>query len=166
MIHVRIDNHHPTALNIYVDISPSQSSNRTTMDENIYDHLFPQTKTIASTQSKFAQVQPLKKKNYTLKQILDHVETIQQEYEQIVHHHHHQPSSSSSCFFPIKHLTKILKNRRTIKTKPREPSITSHSSSSKPKSPFTFGGETLQWIAFPQPQHDDDNHIYENEVFS
>ncbi|CAF4768992.1 unnamed protein product, partial [Rotaria magnacalcarata] len=28
------------------------------------------------------------------------------------------------------------------------------------KSPFIFGGETLQWIALPQS----DDHIYENDL--
>lgn len=160
MIHVRIDNPHSTALNIYVDISQIQSSSTPTMNEHIYDHLI-HSKTSAPSQTKIAYVQPLKKKNYTLQQILEHVETIQQDYEQIVHHR--ETTSTSSCFFSIKHLTKILKNRRRIKTKSNDLSLTS--TYSKEKSPFIFGGETLQWIALPQQQqHDDDTHIYENEL--
>ena len=157
MIHVRIDNPHSTALNIYVDISQIQSSTPT-MNEHIYDHLI-HSKTSVPSQTKTAYVQPLKKKNYSLQQILDHVETIQQDYEQIVHHR--ETTSTSSCFFSIKHLTKILKNRRTIKTKSTDSSVMS--TYSIEKSPFIFGGETLQWIALPQQQHDD-THIYENEL--
>jgi hypothetical protein len=163
MIHVRIDNHHSTALDIYVNISSSpKSSPLPSIDEqeHIYDRLFD-SKNFTPRQSKIVKnrtdyINPLNKKNYTLKQILDNVETIQQQYEQVIHNR--KTSSSSSCFFTFKHITKILKNLRTIKTKSIDQSI--ENSYSENKSPFIFGGETLQWIALPR--HDDENHIYEN----
>jgi hypothetical protein len=165
MIHVRIDNRHSTAVDIYVNISPKQnsiisSSPMPLNDEPIYDRLFD-TKNYPLRQSKIVKnrtdyVNPLNKKNYTLQQILDNVETIQQQYEQVINNRK-TSSSSSSCFFTFKQITKLLKNLRTIKTKTNNESIENNYSENK--SPFIFGGETLQWIALPQ----DDNHIYENE---
>jgi hypothetical protein len=160
MIHVRIDNHHPTALDIYVNIShPPKSSSTPLIDEHIYDRLFD-SNNFTPRQSKIVKnrtdyIPSFNKKNYTLQQILDNVETIQQQYEKVIHNR----KTPSSCFFTFKHLTKILKNLRTIKTKPVDQSI--ENSYSEIKSPFIFGGETLQWIALPR--HDDENHIYENE---
>ena len=165
MIHVRIDNHHSTAVDIYVNISPkpsqppSLSSSPIPFDnEHIYDRLFDTNIYPIAQQSKIVQTNLLNKKTYTLEQILDNVETIQKQYEQVIHNRTKSSSSTPSCFFTFKQLTKILKNLRTIKSK------TNHNQSLKKdysthKSPFIFGGETLQWIALPQ----DDQHIYENE---
>jgi hypothetical protein len=165
MIHVRIDNHRSTAVDIYVNISPktippSSSSPIPFNDEHIYDRLFD-TKTSTPRQSKIVQNRidynhSINKKNYTLQQILDNVESIQQQYEQVIHHQ----SKSPSCFFTFKQITKLLKNLRTIKSKTNNQSIRSNCSENK--SPFIFGGETLQWIALPQ----DDQHIYENEIIN
>jgi hypothetical protein len=164
MIHVRIDNHHSTALDIYVNISPKQNSIISSTpilsnDEHIYDRLFD-TKNFPLRQSKIVQnrmtdINPFDKKHYTLQQILDNVETIQQQYEQVINH---RKTSTPSCFFTFKQVTKILKNLRKIKTKTNTELM--ENTYSEKKSPFIFGGETLQWIALPQ---DDDNHIYENE---
>ena len=157
MIHVRIDNHHSTALDIYVNISHSpKSSPASSIDEHIYDRLnyTPRQSKIVKNRMDYAP--SLNKKNYTLQQILDNVETIQQQYEQVIHNQ----KTPSSCFFTFKHLTKALKNLRTIKTKPTDQSPSN--SYSQTKSPFIFGGETLQWIALPR--HDDEDHIYENEL--
>jgi hypothetical protein len=166
MIHVRIDNDHSTAVNIYVNISPKKNpiisssspipSSGYHSDEHIYDRLFD-TKNFPLRQSKIVKnqtdyINPLNKKNYTLQQILDNVETIQQQYEQVINNR-----KTSSCFFTFKQITKILKNLRTIKTKTNDEFIENNYSENK--SPFIFGGETLQWIALPQ----NDNHIYENE---
>ncbi|CAF1467153.1 unnamed protein product [Rotaria sordida] len=167
MIHVRIDNHHSTAVDIYVNISPKNiitSSPIPSSDyhnnEHIYDRLFD-TKNFTPRQSKIVKnqidyIRPINKKNYTAQQILDNVETIQKQYEQVVNNRT-KSTSSSSCFFTFKQITKILKNLRTIKTKTND-EIYENNYLEK-KSPFVFGGETLQWIALPQ----DDNHIYENE---
>jgi hypothetical protein len=167
MIHVRIDNHHSTALDIYVNISPKNMITSSPIpssgyhsDEHIYDHL-SHTNNFSSRQSKIVKnrseyIRPSNKKNYTLEQILDNVETIQKQYEQVVNHR--TTSSSSSCFLSFKHITKLLKNSRTIKSKSVEQQPIKKTYSEN-KSPFIFGGETLRWIALPQ----DDTHIYENE---
>jgi len=156
MIHVRIDNHHSTALDIYVNISPKTMITSSTPipsnDEHIYDHLFD-TESLIPRQSKIVN-NSINKKNYTLQQILDNVETIQNQYDKVINNR-----PTTSCFFSFKQITKILKNLRTIKTKTNEEIIQNNYSENK--SPFIFGGETLQWIALPQ----DDNHIYENEFF-
>jgi hypothetical protein len=156
MIHVRIDNHHSTALDIYVNISPKTMITSSTPipsnDEHIYDHLFD-TEIFIPRQSKIIN-NSINKKNYTLQQILDNVETIQNQYDKVINNR-----TKTSCFFSFKQITKILKNLRTIKTKTNEEIIQNNYSENK--SPFIFGGETLQWIALPQ----DDNHIYENEFF-
>lgn len=164
MIHVRIDNHHSTAVDIYVNISPKKtpiisSTPIPSDDEHIYDRLFD-TKNYPLRQSKIVKsskdyMNISNKKNYTLQQILDNVETIQQQYEQVIHNQKISPTST--CFFSFKQITKILKNLRTIKTKPIDQSIQTIYSDNK--SPFIFGGETLQWIALPQH----DQHIYEND---
>ncbi|CAF1175757.1 unnamed protein product [Rotaria sp. Silwood1] len=169
MIHVRIDNHHSTAVDIYVNISPKNiitSSSPIPSNEHIYDHLFD-TKNYTSRQSKIIKnridynIRPINKKNYTLEQILDNVETIQKQYEQVVNNRiKSTTTTSSSCFFTFKQITKILKNLRTIKTKTNNE--IDENNYLENKSPFVFGGETLQWIALPQ----DDNHIYENEFIS
>ena len=165
MIHVRIDNHHSTAVDIYVNISPqnmitssSPISSSSSTDEHIYDRLshidtsLPrQSKVIYNNRT--ASSRSMNKKNYTLQQILDNVETIQKQYEQVVND---RTTSTPSCFFSMKQLTKVLKSLRTVKTKTSE-EIT-QTDNSETKSPFIFGGETLQWIALPQ-----DEHIYENE---
>lgn len=173
MIHVRIDNHNSTAVDIYVNISPkknstissspsfSSSSPIPSTNEHIYDRLYD-TKNYPLRQSKIVKntktsSNTYNKKTYTLQQILDNVETIQQQYEQVIHHQN--LPSTSTCFFSFKQLTKILKNLRTIKPKTINQSM--EKIYSETKSPFIFGGETLQWIALPQ----DDNHIYENAFF-
>ena len=153
MIHVRIDNHQSTALDIYVNISPP----KTPVDEHIYDRLFDSMRQSKIVSTRTNYVNSSNKKNYTLQQILDNVEMIQQQYEQVMDNR----PTSSSCFFTFKHITKILKNLRTIKqAKSNDQSLDKTSSSSSTKSPFIFGGETLQWIALPQD--DEENHIYEN----
>lgn len=164
MIHVRIDNHHSTALDIYVNISSKNMITSSSPipsnfnDEHIYDRLFD-TENSIPRQSKIIKnnridsIRPVNKKNYTLQQILENVETIQNQYEQVINNR----TTSTSCFFSFKQITKILKNLRTIKTKTTEGIIKKNYSENK--SPFIFGGETLQWIALPQ----DDSHIYENE---
>ncbi|UJR31729.1 hypothetical protein I4U23_019209 [Adineta vaga] len=165
MIHVRIDNHHSTAVDIYVNISPqnmiNSSSPISSTDEHIYDRL-SHIDTSLPRQSKIIQhrtasIRSMNKKNYTLQQVLDNVETIQKQYEKVINNRiTSTSSSSSSCFFSMKQLTKVLKNLRTIKTKTTEETF--QANDSELKSPFIFGGETLQWIALPQ-----DEHIYENE---
>ncbi|CAF1527424.1 unnamed protein product [Rotaria magnacalcarata] len=169
MIHVRIDNQNSTAVDIYVNISPKNTITTSSpipisdyrTNENVYDRLFDTTN-FTSRQSKIVKnrkdyVRPIDKKHYTLEQILNNVETIQKQYEQVVHHRT-TPASTPSCFFTFKQITKLLKNLRTIKTKSNDEN-TINKQYSEHKSPFVFGGETLQWIAFPQ----DDSHIYENE---
>lgn len=168
MIHLRIDNHNSTAVDIYVNIS--QDNMMTTSspipfkdchtNENQYDRLF-ETNICTPKQSKIVKNRkdyscPMNKKHYTLKQVLDNVDTIQKQYEQVVNHRT-KPISTPTCFFTFKQLTKLLKNLRTIKTKTDDDSTTP-TQYSEIKSPFTFGGETLQWIALPQ----NDSHIYEN----
>lgn len=166
MIHVRIDNHNSTAVDIYVNISPNDTIRSSSpissltdykTKENVYDRLFDK-ENVSFRQSKIVKsrpesMRPINKKNYTLEQILDNVEAIQKQYEKVVTH---QAPSSSSCFFPFKKLTKVLKNLRTMK--PKLNNEIYKTTYSEPKSPFIFGGETLQWIALPQ----DDSHIYEN----
>jgi len=107
MIHIHIDNNHPTSIDIYIDSTSSS---------------------IISN-----------KKKYTVQQIHDNVETIQNHYEEILEN---SIQSSSSCFFTFKKLTKIFKIFRTKSIK--------QSNQLENKSPFIFGGETLQWIALPQ----------------
>jgi len=164
MIQIRIDNQHSASVDIFVGISPSNqlsmshpptlSSSSTPIshdNEHIYDRLFDQSQISTIRQSKIVRQRSssITKKNYTLKQILDNVEHIQQQYEQVFH-----DQKTSSCFFPLKQLTKILKHRKTLKTTKTSPPIYEKIYSNS-KSPFTFGGETLQWIALPHP-------IYEN----
>ena len=164
MIQIRIDNQHSASVDIFVGISPSNqlsmshpptlSSSSTSIshdNEHIYDRLFDQSQISTIRQSKIVRQRSssITKKNYTLKQILDNVEHIQQQYEQVFH-----DQKTSSCFFPLKQLTKILKHRKTLKTTKTSPPIYEKIYSNS-KSPFTFGGETLQWIALPHP-------IYEN----
>ena len=179
MIHVRVDNHHSNTVDIYVNISPknmirssssssSSSSSIPTSDyhsnEHIYDHLFDAQNSVLR-QSKIVKnhkdyTHSMKRKNYTLKQILDNVETIQQQYEQFVDHRRISTSSSapsSTCFLTFKQIARVLKNIRTIKTKTNDETMKSNYLENR--SPFIFGGETLQWIALPQ----DDDHIYEND---
>ncbi|CAF3541954.1 unnamed protein product [Adineta steineri] len=167
MIHVRIDNHHSTAVDIYVNISEknmiTSSSPISSNDEHIYDHLV-HNENYLPRQSKIVKNrtdsnQSINKKNYTLQQVLDNVETIQKQYEKVIHTR--TTSSTPTCFFSFKQITKILKNLRTIKTTKTNEEII-ETSYSENKSPFIFGGETLQWIALPQDD-DDDDHIYENE---
>jgi hypothetical protein len=136
MIRIHIDNHYSTGIEIHVDISMKNFTNSTPK------------KAIPSP-----IISNSNKKIYTLQQIHDNVETIQKHYEQILDN----PIASSSCFYPFKQMTKIFKNIKTLRTKPIE--------QTKPieyKSPFIFGGETLQWIALPQ----DHDHIYENELLN
>lgn len=165
MIQIRIDNQHSNSVDIFVDISPSHhlpihppSSSPIPSDDNeehIYDRLFDQSQISSIRQSKIVHQRSasIAKKNYTLKQILDNVENIQQQYEQVIHHQ----KTSPSCFFTLKHLTKILKSRKPLKsTTTTKKSLPIYEKIySESKSPFTFGGETLQWIALPRP-------IYEN----
>jgi hypothetical protein len=138
MIRIHIDNHHSTGIDIHVDISMKNFTNSTPKKK-------PLPSPIACNRNK---------KIYTLQQIYDNVETIQKHYEQI---NPITSSSSSSCFYPLKQMTKVFKNIKSLRTKPIE-----QSKSNEYKSPFIFGGETLQWIALPQ----DNDHIYENELLN
>ncbi|CAF2031877.1 unnamed protein product [Rotaria magnacalcarata] len=90
------------------------------------------------------------KKTYTLQQIFDNVESIQKQYEQIM-----DTKMASSCFFSLK---QIIKNFNFLRHKTNQQ--LQNSNSIEYKSPFIFGGETLQWIALPQS----DDHIYENDL--
>jgi hypothetical protein len=138
MIHIHIDNHHSTGIEIHIDISMKNFTNSTPKKTLPSPIIFNPNKKI-----------------YTLQQIHDNVETIQKHYEQILDNP--ITSSSSSCFYPFKQMTKIFKNIKFIRTKPIE-----QSKQIEYKSPFIFGGETLQWIALPQ----DNDHIYENELLN
>ena len=89
------------------------------------------------------------RKVYTLEQIRDHVQTIQKYSDQFALPTH------SSCFYSLKKITKIFQNRR-------RPTLEHVTSSIEYKSPFKFGGDTLQWIALPSQI---ESHIYENDFF-
>lgn len=171
MIHVRIDRHHPTSVDIYVNISdqsPSTpmlapSNNPSSPDEHIYDRLFDQRSYTSSRQSSIVKsrtdsASSWNRKHYTLQQVLENVETIQEQYERVVQHRK-SSSTTLTCLSTFKQLAKVLKNMRSIKSsdddQPKKMTCVEN------KSPFIFGGETLQWIALPR-----DDHIYENEVLS
>lgn len=93
------------------------------------------------------------RKIYTRQQIDDHVQTIQKYSDELVN------PTNSSCFYPFKQMTKLFRN---LRTKPLECSSSSSSQSIEYKSPFIFGGDTLQWIALPSQI---ESHIYENDFF-
>ena len=169
MIHVRIDRHQPTSVNIYVDISEKnlRASSSTpipadespmpkclTADQHIYDRLFDNSSYTSSRQSTIVKnlTRPISKKTYTMDQILSNVESIQQQYEQVIM----TRKNPSTCFWTFKQLTKLLKNLRTIKNQAHDSST--KCANQEHRSPFTFGGETLRWIALPR----DDRHFYEN----
>jgi hypothetical protein len=178
MIHVRIDRLNPSSVDIYVDVSERSSSLSascddhstplTINDEHIYDRLFDQ-KSHTSTRSNYRQSTIVKnrsyssssstKKHYTLQQILDNVDTIQEQYEQVVKRR--KTSTTLTCLSSFKQLSRLVKNLRTIKSSSQDESNTE--SYIQDKSPFMFGGETFQWIAFPQ---DEQQHIYENDLIS
>ena len=172
MIHVRIDRHHPTSVDIYVNISDQPQSSMSsstpmlaphpptpplTPDEHIYDRLFDQRSCTTSRQSTVVKNPSWNRKHYTLQQVLANVETIQEQYERVVQHR--KSSTTLTCLSTFKQLAKLLKNMRTIKSSdddhPKKMIYVEN------KSPFVFGGETLQWIALPR-----DDHIYENEFLS
>jgi hypothetical protein len=129
MIHIHIDNYYPTAMNIHVDISVKNSTVSPIISNRYYSN---------DNQNK---------KIYTLQQIYDNVERIQKYYENSI-------PSSSSCFLSLKKMRKIFKAFKPSQTKPIK-----QSNQLENKSPFIFGGETLQWIALPQYN----DHIYEND---
>ncbi|CAF3934749.1 unnamed protein product, partial [Adineta steineri] len=157
MIHIHVDDIHPIDIDIYVNISTKSFTNSTpkkdilspilandyhpSREESVYECLFD--KDISSNQ----------KKIYTLQQVLDNVESIQKQYEQIIEN---SITTPSSCFISLKHLTKVFKNFKFLRNKSIEQPRKINQIIDK--SPFIFGGETLQWIALPQ-YHD---HIYEN----
>jgi hypothetical protein len=140
MIHIHIDN-----TDIYVNISMKNLTRSTRItsngNEHIYDNLLDKN-------------DDYHRKNYTLQQILDNVETIQKEYEQI------RGNSITSCFFSLKQLTKLFKNFQVLPNKTTEEA--KENDYIENKSPFIFGGETLQWIALPQYN----DHIYENDLIN
>jgi hypothetical protein len=173
MIHLRIDRHHPNSIDIYVNIAnssvdqrsstpkPSSSSQADQMidDDHIYDHLFDPrvcNRTCLSTivSNRSTSNSSLYKKNYTLQQILDNVETIQGHYERVLKHRR----TTLTCLSTFKQLSKVLKKLRALKTPPSKPYQTPIVFDQP--SPFVFGGETFHWIAMPH----DNQHIYENEL--
>jgi hypothetical protein len=141
MIHIHIDNNHPIDMDIHINISMKNSMN-STQSPIISNRYYNNEKYLYDNQHK---------KIYTLQQIHENVEMIQKYYEQILD----KPISSlSSCFFPFKKMIKIFKIFRTKSTE--------QTNQLENKSPFIFGGETLQWIALPQYT----DHIYENELIN
>jgi len=154
MAHIHINTIHPMDIDIYVNISMKNFTNSTPKkdivspineNEHIYDYLYDE------------ENNSNKKKIYTLQQILDNVESIQQQYEQIIEN---SLPSSLSCFLPFKQMTKIFKNFKFLRHKPIEqPQQTNQI---EDKSPFIFGGKTFHWIALPQYN----DHVYENELIS
>ena len=98
----------------------------------------------------------INKKIYTRQQIFDNVESIQKHYEQILET---SIKSSTSCFSTLKQMIKSLKNFHSI-LRNKTIEQTSKSIQMENKSPFIFGGDTLQWIALPQSN----NVIYENDL--
>ena len=159
MIHVRIDRHHPSSVDIYVNIAERTSS----PDSHVYDRLFDQQSSSTYRQSSIVKTRSdsnpsLNRKHYTLEQVLDNVQSIQQQYEKVIKHR--KANSTVTCRSTFKHLAKLVKNFRTIKPMEIDESTSLTNDS---KSPFIFGGETLQWIALPREESD---HIYENDFFS
>ncbi|CAF3056882.1 unnamed protein product [Rotaria sp. Silwood2] len=127
--------------------SPSISMNYySNKQQQIYDDLY--NKPINNSYPNYLK----NKKIYTLQQIFDNVESIQKQYEEFIE----TPIiSSSSCFFSFK---QMIKNFNFLRNKTNEQ--IQKSNQIENKSPFIFGGETLQWIALPQYI----DHIYENEL--
>ncbi|UJR14948.1 hypothetical protein I4U23_001929 [Adineta vaga] len=162
MLRIHIDDVHPLNVDIYVDISTKSFTNSTPKkdilspilpNDDYRDHQRDSIYDYVHDNDNYVQ----QKKNYTLQQILDNVESIQKQYEQIIEN---PLTTSSSCFMPLKHLTKLFKNFKCQRHKPIEqPRKIDHLEN---KSPFIFGGETFRWIALPQY----DDHIYENELIN
>ena len=147
MISVRINPRHSSAIDICLNVSMKTSP-------TIANQL---PSPIASSNTRrpiktSPSLSPCSKRRYTLQQILDHVENIQQQYEQVI-----ENSERSACFLPWKQMGKLFKTLKPSRTKSNEPAETTDQTDEK--CPFLFGGETFQWIALPQ-YHD---HIYENE---
>lgn len=177
MIHVRINRYDPASVDIYVNMPDTSASQRHSTplpisddQEHIYDRLFDKKPTIRSAQSTVVNQRTTNRKHYTLQQILDNVETIQDQYEKVVKTR--QSSSTLTCFSSLKQWRKSLKHRRrSMKSSSSSSSTSSYSTSSINRgddehhstSPFMFGGETLQWFVYPR-EHSE--HIYENAFLS
>ncbi|CAF1211213.1 unnamed protein product [Adineta ricciae] len=162
MLRIHIDEIHPLNVDIYVDISAKDFTNSTPKKDILSPILPNDTLRDYADDTIYECVHEIdhscrQKKNYTLQQILDNVDSIQKQYEQLMQN----PITSTqrvSCFMPLKHLTKMFKNFKFLRHRSQDqPRKTTHFDT---KSPFIFGGETLHWIALPQ-YHD---HIYENQL--
>lgn len=174
MIHVRINRYDPASVDIYVNVPDTSVSQRHSTplpisddQEHIYDRLFDKKPTIRSAQSTVVNQRTTNRKHYTLQQILDNVETIQDQYEKVVKNR--QSSSTLTCFSSLKQWRKSLKHRRRSMKSSSSSSSSSTSSINRgdnehrSTSPFMFGGETLQWFVYPR-EHSE--HIYENAFLS
>ena len=164
MIHIRIDKNHTTAIDISVNTSMASFTCSTPKNDllspiiskhcftNRKQHTYNYVGVKSSSNSKVNYLTD--KKIYSPQQIFHNVETIQKQYEQTLQ----TPikSSTSSCSSLRKMINSIkrfnfLRNKTTIRTQ----KVTE----AENRSPFSFGGNTLQWITLPRRN----DWIYENE---
>lgn len=167
MIHVRIDRLHPNSIDIFVNVDKESSTNDE--QQHVYDRLFDQSSLKSVRQStvvktrKDSTTSSINRKNYTLEQILDNVQTIQDHYERF--NKKQKNKSKFSNRSTLKNFKYFLKHFRTIKTVSHydNQDKNEYQSDSIESSPFIFGGETCRWIAYPR---DENEHIYENDFLS
>ncbi|CAF3663177.1 unnamed protein product [Rotaria sp. Silwood1] len=138
---------HSTVIDINMNISMNSTSKNYyhNKQEYIYDDLYNKQSNDSYVNNNLKH-----RKIYTLQQIFDNVETIQKQYEQII-----ETSIRSSCFLSFK---QMIKNLNFLQNKTNEQ--IQKSKQIENKSPFIFGGETLQWFVLPQYI----DHIYENDL--